>query len=409
MKRMVLGMQNNITDVTGFKVRGCHIGIKSKRRDLALIFSEVPASAAAVYTQNKVQAHPIKLTKKHLENKTAQAIIVTSGNANACNGPKGMQGAKKSAIVLANELDISVDDVIVAATGVIGEPFPTDKVVKGIRKNVSVLSDRKIAGDMAANAIMTTDTFQKEGFISFKLGKKTVNMAGIAKGSGMIHPNMATMLCFIVSDVNIDADLLQEALSESVKRTFNMITVDGDTSTNDMVSVMANGLAENKRITEKNKEFELFQRKLEDLLRHLAKAIVSDGEGATKFIEYNITNARSEEDARKVAKTIANSNLVRTALFGRDPNWGRIIAAVGRSGVDIDPDKIDIYLGSSKKMMKVAENGNRLDFDRKRIKLMLKSSQLRVLVKLNQGEKEATAWGCDFSYEYVRINAKYHT
>lgn len=402
-------MQKNITDVTGFKVRGCHIGIKSKRRDLALIFSEVSASAAAVYTQNKIQAHPIKLTKKHLENKTAQAIIVTSGNANACNGPEGMQGAKKAAIVLANELDISVDDVIVAATGVIGEPFPTDKVVKGIRKNVSVLSDRKVAGDMAANAIMTTDTFQKEGFISFKLGEKKVNMAGIAKGSGMIHPNMATMLCFIVSDVNIDPDLLQDALSESVKRTFNMITVDGDMSTNDMVSVMANGLAENKRITEKDKDYELFQQKLEDLLRHLAKAIVSDGEGATKFVEYKVTNARSEEEGRKVAKTIANSNLVRTALFGRDPNWGRIIAAVGMSGVDIDPDKIDIYLGSSKTMMKVAENGNRLDFDRKRIKLMLKSSQLRVLVNLNQGEKEATAWGCDFSYEYVRINAEYHT
>jgi glutamate N-acetyltransferase/amino-acid N-acetyltransferase len=372
-------MQKNITDVTGFKVRGCHIGIKSKRRDLALIFSEVPASAAAVYTQNKIQAHPIKLTKKHLENKTAQAIIVTSGNANACNGPKGMQGAKKAAIVLANELDISVDDVIVAATGVIGEPFPTDKVVKGIRKNVSVLSDRKIAGDMVANAIMTTDTFQKEGFSSFKIGKKKVNMAGIAKGSGMIHPNMATMLCFIVSDVNIDPDLLQDALSESMKRTFNMITVDGDTSTNDMVSVMANGLAENKRITEKNKDYELFQEKLEVLLKHLAKAIVSDGEGATKFVEYNVTNAQSENDARKVAKTIANSNLVRTALFGRDPNWGRIIAAVGRSGVDIDPDKIDIYLGSSKKMMKVAENGNRLDFDRKRVKLMLKQ-QLGVVI-----------------------------
>ncbi len=402
-------MQNNITDVTGFKVRGCHIGIKSKRRDLALIFSEVLASAAAVYTQNKIQAHPIKLTKKHLENKTAQAIIVTSGNANACNGPKGMQGAKKIAIVLANELNISVDDVIVAATGVIGEPFPTDKVVKGIKKNVSVLSDRKIAGDMAANAIMTTDTFQKDGFTSFRLGKKKVNIAGIAKGSGMIHPNMATMLCFVVSDANIEPDLLQEALSESVKRTFNMITIDGDTSTNDMVSVMANGMAENKRITEKDKDYELFQQKLEKVLEYLAKAIVSDGEGATKFVEYKVTEAHSEEEARQVAKTIANSNLVRTALFGRDPNWGRIIAAVGRSGVEIDPDKIDIYLGSSKKMVKVAENGNGLDFNRKRIKLILKSSQLRILVKLNQGNYEAKAWGCDFSYEYVRINAEYHT
>lgn len=402
-------MQKNITDVTGFKVRGCHIGIKSKRRDLALIVSDVPASAAAVYTQNKIQAHPIRLTKRNLKNGIAQAIVVTSGNANACNGIKGMQGAEKVAIALANELDISVNDVIVAATGVIGEPFPTDKVVKGIQKNVSVLSDRKIAGDMAANAIMTTDTFQKEGFLTFKLGKTKVNLAGIAKGSGMIHPNMATMLSFIVSDVNIDPSLLQEALSESVKRTFNMITVDGDTSTNDMVAVLANGLAENERITEKNKAYELFQKKLEELLKHLAKAIVSDGEGATKFIEYNVLNAKTEDEARKVAKTIANSNLVRTAMFGRDPNWGRIIAAVGRSGVPIDSDKIDIYLGSSKRQTKVAENGNRVDFDRKRVKLMLKSSQLQVIVDLHQGDGKATAWGCDFSYEYVRINAEYHT
>lgn len=402
-------MQKNITDVTGFKVRGCHIGIKSKRRDLALIVSDVPASAAAVYTQNKIQAHPIRLTKRNLNNGIAQAIVVTSGNANACNGIKGMQGAEKVAIALANELDISVNDVIVAATGVIGEPFPTDKVVKGIQKNVSVLSDRKIAGDMAANAIMTTDTFQKEGYLTFKLGKTKVNLAGIAKGSGMIHPNMATMLSFIVSDVNIDPLLLQEALSESVKRTFNMITVDGDTSTNDMVTVLANGLAENERITEKNKAYELFQKKLEELLKHLAKAIVSDGEGATKFIEYNVLNAKTEDEARKVAKTIANSNLVRTAMFGRDPNWGRIIAAVGRSGVPINPDKIDIYLGSSKRQTKVAENGNRVDFDRRRVKLMLKSSQLQVIVDLHQGDEKATAWGCDFSYEYVRINAEYHT
>jgi len=402
-------MQKNITDVTGIKVRGCHIGIKSKRRDLALIVSEVPASAAAVYTKNKIQAHPILLTKKHLRNGIAQAILVTSGNANACNGEEGMKGAIQSAEVLAEELGIPTDDVIVAATGVIGEPFPTDKVIDGIRKNVNVLSDRNIAGDMAANAIMTTDTFQKEGFLSFKLGNSKVNMAGIAKGSGMIHPDMATMLCFIVTDADIDPTLLKEALSESVKRTFNMITVDGDMSTNDMVSVIANGLAKNKCITKKDENYDVFRSKLEEMCKYLAKAIVSDGEGATKFIEYQVVNAKSEEDARQVARTIANSNLVRTALFGRDPNWGRIIAAVGRSGVEIDPDKIDIHLGSSKKKTKVAENGNALDFDRKRVKLMLKSSQLKVLVNLNQGDQVATAWGCDFSYEYVRINAEYHT
>lgn len=402
-------MQKNITDVTGIKVRGCHTGIKSKRRDLALIVSDVPASAAAVYTQNKIQAHPIIITKKHLKNGRAQAILVTSGNANACNGPEGMEGAKKAAEALADELGIPVNDVIVAATGVIGEPFPTDNIVEAIKKNVSVLSSRKIAGDMVANAIMTTDTFQKEGYLSFKLGDKKVNMAGIAKGSGMIHPNMATMLCFIVSDVDIESSLLQEALSESVKRTFNMISVDGDTSTNDMVSVLCNGLAENKRITNKDKKYEIFKNKLEEICKFLAKAIISDGEGATKFIKYKVVNAKSEEEAMKVARTISNSNLVRTALFGRDPNWGRILAAAGRSGVDIDPEKIDIYLGSSKKSVKVAENGGGIDFDRKRLKLMLKSSQLRVKVDLNQGKHQAKAWGCDFSYEYVRINAEYHT
>ncbi len=402
-------MQKNITDVRGIKVRGCHIGIKSKRRDLALIFSEVPASAAAVYTQNKVQAHPIMITKKHLKNGKAQAIVVTSGNANACNGPDGMKGAKKCAQTLADELNIKVDDVIVAATGVIGEPFPTDKVVDGIKNNINVLSNRKIAGDMTANAIMTTDTFQKIGYLSFKIDNKKVNMAGIAKGSGMIHPNMGTMLGFIVSDVNIEPSLLQDALSESVKRTFNMISVDGDTSTNDMVTVLCNGLSENKRITKKDKNYEIFKNKLEDLCRHLAKAIISDGEGATKFIEYEVVGAKSEEDAMQVARTISSSNLVRTALFGRDPNWGRIIAAAGRSGVDIDPQKIDIYLGSSKKKMKVAEKGQGVEFNRKRLKLRLKSSQIIVKVDLNQGKHMATAWGCDFSYEYVRINAEYHT
>jgi len=402
-------MQKNITDVRGIKVRGCHIGIKSKRRDLALIVSDVQGSAAAVYTQNRIQAHPIKLTKKHLENGTAQAIVVTSGNANACNGPEGMVAAEKITGTLADELDIPVTDVIVAATGVIGEPFPIEKVVDGIKGNANLLSDRKVYGDMVANAIMTTDTFQKEGFVSFRLGKQKASMAGIAKGSGMIHPDMATMLCFVVSDVDIEPELLHQALSESVKSTFNMITVDGDTSTNDMVAVLSNGLAENKRITKKDKRYDIFQNNLEKLLRHLAKSIVSDGEGATKFIEYRVINARSEEDAKRVAKTIAGSNLVKTALFGRDPNWGRILAAVGRSGVDIDPEGIDIYLGSTNKKTKVAEKGNRVDFDRKRVKLTLKASQLSVLVDLNQGDSEATVWGCDFSYEYVRINAEYHT
>jgi len=401
-------MQKNITDVEGIRVRGCHIGIKSKRRDLAIIVSDVPASAAAVYTQNRVKAHPILLTQEHLSDGKAQAILVVSGNADACNGPEGMEGAKKAAETLAEELDIAVDDVIVAATGVIGEPFPTDKVVAGIRENVEALSRKKVAGDMVANAIMTTDTFQKEAYRSFTLGETEVHMAGIAKGSGMIHPDMATMLAFVVSDVDITPALLQDALSESVKRTFNMISVDGDTSTNDMVAVVSNGLARNKRISQKDEDYQKFQHTLEDLCEHLAKTIVSDGEGATKLIEYKVVNARAEEDARQVARTMSTSNLVKTALFGEDPNWGRILAAVGRSGVEVEPARTDVYLGSDE-VVKVAENGNVTDFNRKNLKRLLEEPHLNVVVDLNQGESEATAWGCDFSYEYVRINAEYHT
>ena len=401
-------MQRNVTDVKGIRVRGCHIGIKSKRRDLAMIVSDVPASAAAVYTTNLVQAHPLLITKENLRDGRAQAILVTSGNANACNGPDGMKGARKAVGTLASELNISEKDVVVASTGVIGEPYPTEKVVDGIKRNVKVLGKRKIDGAMAANAIMTTDTFQKEGYVTFTLGKRRVTMAGIAKGSGMIHPDMATMLGFIVCDADIEPVLLQEALSDSVRRTFNMITVDGDTSTNDMVAVMSNGLAGNRRITVKGKDYEKFRRKLETLCRHLAKAIVSDGEGATKFVEYRVVNALTEEDAMRIARTVSDSDLVKTALFGRDPNWGRILAAVGRAGVDIDPDLVDVYLGA-KRLIKVAEKGGVTEFDKKSLKLMLRSSRLKVLLDLHLGDREARAWGCDLTYDYIRINAEYHT
>ena len=399
-------VNKNITDVRGIRARGAHIGIKSKRRDLALIVSDVPASAAAVYTQNKVVAEPIKLTRRNLRDGRAQAILVASGNANACTGPDGMKAAVESARSLAEELNIPEEDVIFAATGVIGVPFPTQKVVDGVRKNVKYLNSRKISGVMAANAIMTTDTFQKEGYTSFSLGGKKINMAGIAKGAGMIHPNLATMLSLIVCDADIEPGLLDSALKYSVKRSFNMITVDGDTSTNDMVAVMSNGMARNRRITEKNEDYYKFRENLEYLCQYLAKAIVSDGEGATKFIEYRVVNARSEDEARQVARTVSNSNLVKTAIFGRDPNWGRILAAVGRSGVDMDPDKVDIYVGS-KKYIQVAQKGAYHEFNRTQLKQMLRSSRIRILVDLHQGGYEATGWGTDFSYEYVRINAEY--
>ena len=401
-------MINNISDVRGITCWGAHMGIKSKRRDLALIFSEVPAHAAAVFTQNQVCAEPVKLSREHIKNKKIQAFVINSGNANACTGKQGWEGAVAMAEKTAELLDIPKEEVLVASTGIIGEKFPTDKVLHGIEECVTKLSDRKVAGSLTANAILTTDTFAKEGFTSFELDGITINMGGIAKGSGMIHPNMATMLGFIVCDVAIDPDLMDKALRKAVNNSFNMITVDGDTSTNDMVAVICNGEAGNKEITEEGKDFDLFYQNLEKLCTHLAKLIVSDGEGSTKLIEYQVQGAESEEDARKVARTISNSNLVKTAIFGSDPNWGRIMMAAGRSGVGFDPEKIDLYLGPQKSVQ-ILEQGQPVDHSRASVQKEMRSSTLTILIDLNMGASEATAWGCDFSYEYVRINAEYTT
>lgn len=403
-------MLNNITHVRGFTCWGAHMGIKSKRRDLALIYSDVPASAAAVFTQNIVCAEPIKLSRQHIKNGKAQAFVINSGNANACTGKEGWKGAVAMAETTAKELNIETDSVIVASTGLIGEPFPTDKVLNGIRECVKKLSNRDIAGSMAANAILTTDTFAKEGFTSFTVDNKQINMAGIAKGSGMIHPNMGTMLGFIVCDISITPELLDEALRTAVDKSFNMITVDGDTSTNDMVSIMCNGKAENKQITEKDASFDLFLANLEKLCTHLAKLIISDGEGSTKLVEYRANGADTEENARKVVRTVSNSNLVKTAVFGSDPNWGRIIAAAGRAEVDFNPEKVDLYIGTDlNKMVPVLEKGQPVDGVRQSLKKVMTSSNIIILIDLNNGDSKAVGWGSDFSYEYVRINAEYTT
>jgi len=403
-------MLKNITHVRGFTCWGAHMGIKSKRRDLALIYSEVPASAAAVFTKNVVCAEPVKLSRKHIKNGKAQAFVINSGNANACTGKKGMEGAVAMAETTAKELNIPVDSVIVASTGLIGEPFPTEKVLGGIRESVTKLSSREIAGSLAANAILTTDTFAKEGFTSFKVDGKEINMGGIAKGSGMIHPNMGTMLGFIVSDIAITPKLLDEALRTAVDKSFNMITVDGDTSTNDMVGIMCNGKAGNEEITEKDANYDLFLANLEKLCTHLAKLIISDGEGSTKLIEYRTKGAKTEEEARQVVRTVSNSNLVKTAIFGSDPNWGRIIAAAGRAGVDFDPEQLDLYLGTKmNNLIPVLEKSQPVDGIRKKLDKVMESSNIIILIDINQGDAEAVGWGSDFSYEYVRINAEYTT
>lgn len=403
-------MIKNMTNVRGIKCWGAHSGIKSMRRDLAIIFSEVPASASAVFTQNEVVAEPVKLSRKHIADGRAQAIVINAGNANACTGADGYEGAVAMADAMAEELNIDRELVLVSSTGLIGEPFPTEEIVRGIRENVPKLSGKSNAGQFAANAILTTDTFAKEGFIEFSVNGYEINMAGIAKGSGMIHPNMATMLGFVVTDVAITPELLDRAVRASVNKTFNMITVDGDTSTNDMVAVLANGLAGNEPLeSESDPGYILFCQRLNEMMEHLAKQIVSDGEGASKFIEYEVCNAPSDEIARKIARGISSSTLVKTAMFGRDPNWGRIICAAGNSGTAFDYLKADLYLGDENEQIKVLESGKPLQYERNYMKKLLRESHIEIRLDLHDGNSSAKAWGSDLTTDYVLFNSVYTT
>lgn len=403
-------MIKNITNVRGFKCWGSHSGVKSLRRDLAIIYSEVPASAAAVFTQNQVVAEPIKVSKENIKDHVAQAIVINAGNANACTGAQGYQGAQAMVKATADALDIAPEHVLVASTGVIGKVFPTEDVVKGIQNMAPKLSNKSKAGSFTANAILTTDTFAKEGFLEFELDGRMINMGGIAKGSGMIHPNMATMLAFIVTDIAIDPQLLQRTVKKVVDNTFNMITVDGDTSTNDMVAVLANGLAENDMITSPTDEgFEIFEAHLDEMMAHLAKLIVSDGEGSSKFVEYNVVNAPSEEVARKLCRGISGSSLVKTAMFGRDPNWGRIICAAGNAGVPFDYTKVDLYLGNEHKQVKLLSQGVPQEYERPYLKKLLRDSHIVTVLDLCNGEHKSKACGSDLTTDYVLFNSVYTT
>ncbi len=402
-------IQRNLTEVRGIRAWGAYSGVKSKRRDLALIHSEVPAAAAAVFTRNVVVAEPVKLARRNIADGRAQVFVINAGNANACTGEQGRRGAAAVIDAAAEALDLDPSLVIIASTGIIGRPFPTEKIVQGVRESAPKLSSLRLAGTLAANAILTTDTFPKESFSTFTLGGKGCVMGGIAKGSGMIHPDMATMLAFIVTDAEITSSLLDSALREAVDVSFNMITVDGDTSTNDMVGVMANGLAGNPLIEKPGADFDRFRDELKKHCIELARQIVSDGEGATKQIQYTVEGAPDDRAARRIARTVSDSNLVKTAFFGRDPNWGRILAAAGRAGVDFDPDRVDLHLGTSKQLHQIVAGGRPVDIDHARLKRMMRASFLYVLLDLNAGNGTATAWGSDFSYEYVRINAEYST
>ncbi len=402
-------MQRNLCLVRGITAWGAYTGVKNKRRDLAIIFSEVPAAAAAVFTRNVVVAEPIKLARRNVADGRAQAFVINAGNANACTGEQGRQGAEAMIATASEALGIDPGLVVVASTGIIGRTFPTEKVCQGIVTCAAKLSGMRLAGSLAANAILTTDTFPKESYSSFPLDGVECRMGGIAKGSGMIHPDMATMLAYLVTDVAITPALLDQALHEAVADSFNMITVDGDTSTNDMVGVMANGLAENPVIDREGPAYERFRDELKKHCIELAQQIVADGEGATKQIQYTVEGAPSDADARRVARTISDSNLVKTAFFGRDPNWGRIVGAAGRAGVEFVPEKVDLHLGSSKQLHQILAGGQPLPVERRKLKSMMRASFLYVVINLHAGEGKATAWGTDLSYEYVRINAEYST
>lgn len=399
-----------MTNVRGIKCWGAHIGVKSMKRDLAIIYSEVPASAAATFTKNNVVAEPIKVSRKHIKDGIAQAIVINAGNANACTGQQGLDGANAMCETLAEELGIEKELVLVASTGLIGEPFPTTDIVEGIRKNVSKLSTKSNAGTFVANAILTTDTFSKEGFVEFDVDGYEVNMAGVAKGSGMIHPNMATMLAFVVTDVAIEPKLLQQTLGEVVEDTFNMITVDGDTSTNDMVVVLANGEAKNDILkSKKDAGYKAFRANLEEMLTHLSKLIVSDGEGSSKFIEYRVVHASSKVLAKKLIRAISDSTLVKTAMFGRDPNWGRIICAAGNAGVPFDYTHVDLYLGDEDELIQVLKKGVPQEYDRNYMKKLLRESHIHIKLDLHDGRYSATGWGSDLTTDYVMFNSVYTT
>ena len=392
----------------GFTANGVHCGIRKSRtkKDLAMIYSAVPAACAAVYTTNLVKGAPLIVTKRHLKNGIAQAVICNSGNANTCNAD-GIEIAEKMSALAAGALHISPEDIVVASTGVIGEPLNLEPIAAGMDALSQGLSEN--GGADAAEGIMTTDTVKKEAAVEFTLGGKTCRIGGIAKGSGMIHPNMATMLGFITSDVSISPALLQKALSGDVQNTFNMVSVDGDTSTNDMVTVLANGLAGNEPITEENEDFSVFMQALNTVTVHLCRMIAGDGEGATKLLECRVSGAADEQTAKTVAKSVICSSLLKAAMFGADANWGRVLCAIGYSGADVDVNKIDVAFRSKAGYIEVCKNGAGVPFSEEEAKKILLEKEIEILVSLNAGFEAATAWGCDLTYDYVKINGDYRT
>lgn len=392
----------------GFQANGIHCGIRKNRtkRDLALICSDTVAHAAAVYTTNLVKGAPLTVTRLHLTDGRAQAIICNSGNANTCNA-NGIAVAEQMSELAAKQLNISPNDVVVASTGVIGQPLDLEPIAAGIPELAAGLS--KDGGAAAAEAIMTTDTVRKEIAVEFTLGGRTCRMGGIAKGSGMIHPNMATMLVFITTDAAISPAMLQKALSTDIADTFNMISIDGDTSTNDMVTVLANGAAGNAEITAEGADFAAFMQALNTVTVHLCRMIAGDGEGATKLLECRVTGADDVQTAKTVAKSVICSSLLKAAMFGADANWGRVLCAIGYSGAAVDVTRVSVAFRSAKGTIPVCENGAGIDFSEEKAKEILLEREIEILISVGNGAYSATAWGCDLTYDYVKINGDYRT
>ncbi|MFD2208584.1 bifunctional ornithine acetyltransferase/N-acetylglutamate synthase [Virgibacillus halophilus] len=397
-------ISGTITSPAGFQAAGIHCGVKRKRNDLGIIYSEIPASAAAVYTKNIIQAAPITVTKESLEQSgNIQAVIVNSGNANACTGKKGLEDARDIRDAVAKHFQVLSNHVAVASTGIIGLPMPMEKIMPAI--SMLKPSGKKNAAAQFAESVLTTDTFKKKICYQTEIEGKIVTMGGVAKGSGMIEPNMGTMLGFLTTDANITPSELQRALKQAVDGTFNCITVDGDTSTNDMVLALANGLAENDSLSPEHPDWEAFTGLIHHVCEDLAKMIARDGEGATKLISVEVAGAKDDCEARKVAKTVVGSSLVKTAVFGVDANWGRIIAAIGYSGANVNPQTIDAAIGP----IKMLEDSQPLPFSEKDAKAYLQKDDIHIAIDLKNGPGQGKAWGCDLTYDYVRINASYRT
>ncbi len=404
-------IKGGVTSAKGFKAAVAAAGIKYKgRTDMAMVISERPCECAGTFTSNIVKAACVQWDQKIVKDGgPMQAVVVNSGIANACTGKEGFDACEATAKAVEDALGIPFGTVGVASTGVIGMQLPVEKLKAGVKMMSGSLSDSGEAGTEASKAIMTTDTVNKEIAVTFEAGEKTVTLGGMSKGSGMIHPNMCTMLGFLTTDISIDKSLMQEALSEVVKDTFNMITVDGDTSTNDTLLLMANGLAGNEKITSKNADYETFKEALFYVCRFLARRMASDGEGATKLFEAKVINAKTKEDARTLSRAIVGSNLSKAAIFGCDANFGRFLCAMGYSGAIFDQNDVELYFKSSEGKLKVFDKGVPLTFDEDEAVRIMKAPEVTVIADMNEGGEEATAWGCDLTYDYVKINADYRS